>query len=91
MTVTIPVSLTPEEQAALLAQAKAAGVSVDTLLRRAVLQVIAAPLDSDSERLTIDEWEKEFNEWLDSLPTMPTLSDEAISRDSIYTREDEWR
>ena len=91
MTVTIPVSLTPEEQAALLAQAKAAGVSVDTLSRRAVLQVIAAPLDSDSERLTIDEWEKEFNEWLDSLPTMPTLSDEAISRDSIYTREDEWR
>ena len=59
MTVTIPVSLTPEEQQALLSQAKAAGISVDTLLRRAVLQVIAAPLDSDLQRLTTEQWEKE--------------------------------
>ena len=40
--VTIPISLTPEEQASLVAQAKAEGVSVDVLLHRAVLQIIAA-------------------------------------------------
>jgi len=89
--VTIPVSLTPEEQASLVAQAKAEGVSVDVLLHRAVLQIIAAAPDVTLQQLTADQWEKEFNEWLDSLPVMPTLSDEAISRESIYTREDEWR
>ena len=91
MAVTIPVSLTPEEQASLVAQAKAEGVSVDVLLHRAVLQIIAAAPDVTPQQLTADQWEKEFNEWLDSLPAMPTLSDEAISRESIYTREDEWR
>ena len=91
MAVTIPVSLTPEEQASLVAQAKAEGVSVDVLLHRAVLQIIAAAPDVTPQQLTADQWEKEFNEWLDSPPAMPTLSDEAISRESIYTREDEWR
>ena len=91
MAVTIPVSLTPEEQASLVAQAKAEGVSVDVLLHRAVLQIIAAAPDVTPQQFTADQWEKEFNEWLDSLPAMPTLSDEAISRESIYTREDEWR
>jgi hypothetical protein len=91
MAVTIPVSLTPEEQASLVAQAKAEGVSVDVLLHRAVLQIIAASPDVTPQQLTADQWEKEFDEWLDSLPAMPTLPDEAISRESIYTREDEWR
>ncbi len=45
MAVTIPVSLTAEEQASLIAQAKAEGVSVDFLLRKAVLQIIAAAPD----------------------------------------------
>ena len=35
------------------------------------------------------EWEKEMEEFIDSFPQSPLLSDEAISRDSIYTREDE--
>ncbi len=91
MTVTIPVSLTAEEQATLVAQAKAEGVSVDILLRRAVLQIIAAAPDADSQPLTAEQWEQEFDEWLDSVQAIPTLSDEAISRESIYTREDEWR
>jgi hypothetical protein len=30
-------------------------------------------------------------EWLDNMPDMPLLSVEAISREGIYTREDEWR
>ena len=91
MTVTIPVPLTTEEQATLLAQAKAQGVSVDSLLRKAVLHIIASAPDIDSQQLSAEQWEKEFEEWLDSLPNMPTLSNEAISRESIYTREDEWR
>ena len=88
MTVKIP--LTPEEETKLQAQAKVAGVSVDTLLRRAVLQIIGTP-EAGTRRLSAEEWEKEFEDWLDGLPPMPMLSDEAISRENIYTREDEWR
>lgn len=40
MTLTIPFSR--EEQATLAAQAQAQGVSVDTLLRKAVLQIVSA-------------------------------------------------
>jgi hypothetical protein len=91
MTVNIPLTITADEEAKLLAQAKAEGVSIDVLLRRAVLQIITATPDAESQQVTDEVWEKEFDEWLDSLPALPPLSDEAISRESIYTREDEWR
>jgi hypothetical protein len=41
--------------------------------------------------LTADQWETELVEWLDSMPDVPSLSDEALSRESVYAREDEWR
>lgn len=90
MAVTVPVSLTSEEAAALSAQAKAQGMSLDSLLRQAVLGIISSAPQGNSEQSGA-QWEKEFGEWLDSLPDLPALSDEAISRESIYTREDEWR
>jgi len=60
-------------------------------LRQAVLRIIDAPLEFRPEELSAMQWEKEFDEWLDGLPTLTTLCDEAINRESIYTREDEWR
>jgi hypothetical protein len=91
MSVMVPVSLTPAEEAALVARAQAEGVSVDALLHQAVLRLISPPASMGAAPLTADEWEKEFEEWLDSMPDLPSLSDQAISRESIYTREDEWR
>lgn len=91
MAITVPLSLTPEEQAALLAHARDQGISVDVLLRQAVLSVLSASPPVSPEQSSPDQWEKEFGEWLDSLPSLPTLSDEAISRESIYTRDDDWR
>ena len=91
MRVTVPIALTAEEEAALVAQAKAQGVSVDALLRKVVLEIIAARPHVQSKELTSEQWEKEFEAWLDSLADIPTLPDEAISRESVYTREDEWR
>ena len=91
MAVTVPAPLTSEEQAALVAQAKAQGVSVDSLLRRAVLRIISTAPQINPAQFSAEQWEKEFGEWLDSLPNLPALSDEAISRENIYTREDEWR
>jgi hypothetical protein len=89
----VPVSLTPEEEAALVAQAKAQGVSVDSLLRKAILQFISASAETTQLRpqLTEEEFDRAFDEIADTiLEGIPPLSDEALSRESIYTREDEW-
>lgn len=92
MAVTIPVPLTPEERATLQAQAQAQGVSVDSLLRKAVLQIISAAKDvKPRHQLTADEVNRGLDEAADLIPEgVPPLSDEAMSRESIYTREDDW-
>lgn len=91
---TVPVPLTSEEEAALIAHAKAQGVSVDSLLRKAVLQIITASPETKPQlppQLTAEEFDKAFEEIADMIPEgIPPLSDEALSRGSIYTREDEW-
>ena len=83
MRVTVPIALTAEEEAVLVAQAKAQGVSVDSLLRKAVLEIISDPPRAKSQELSSEQWEKEFEEWLDSLADIPTLANEAISRESL--------
>jgi hypothetical protein len=90
MSLTIPVPLTVEEQAALEAQAKALGTSVDLLLRKAVLQVISSE-QGGKQPLAASEFDRALEEIADLIPEdLPALSDQAISRESIYTREDEW-
>jgi hypothetical protein len=89
---TIPVMLTSEEEAALSAQAKAQGVSVDSLLRKAIVQIICgySRTESQGSSITAEEFEKGFDEIAEMIPADALLSDEALSRQSIYTREDEW-
>ena len=91
MAITVPVNLTPAEEAALAARANAEGVSIESLLHEAVLHLIAGGEGERRAALTADQWETELVEWFESMPDTPSLSDEAISRESIYTREDEWR
>jgi len=90
---TVPVPLTSEEEAALIAQAKAQGITVDSLVRKAVLQVIASGSGASPQSafaLSAEEFDKAFDEIADMIPEdAPPLSD-ALSRESIYTREDEW-
>jgi len=55
------------------------GVGVETIQRR--LEERRAPVPSPS----IEQWLREFHSWVHSHPsTTPTLSDEAIDRESIY-------
>lgn len=54
-----------------------------------MLGVFAFPRPDSSPDLSFEAWEKEMNEIIDSFPQRPLLSDEAVSRESIYTREDE--
>ena len=91
---TVPVPLTSDEEAALIAQAKAQGISVDSLVRKAVLQIISANCGTSLQLafpLTAEEFEKAFDEIAEMVPAdVPPLSDAALSRESIYTREDDW-
>jgi len=69
-------------------QAAAKGLSVESYLST-LLDQAAVESKSDSE-LTPREKAKAFLEWANSHhSTRPPLSDGAMSRDSIYTREDE--
>ena len=68
--------------------------AAETLLGRSLrddemVGVFAFSRPQSVEELSFEQWEKEINELIDSFPQSPLLSDEAISRESIYTREDE--
>ena len=91
MTVTVPVPMTTEEQAVLQIEAKAQGVSVDSLLHSAVLQIISRSASvSPPQKLSPAEFEKAWKEIADMIPyNVPDIPDEALSRESICTREDE--
>jgi hypothetical protein len=91
MLATIPITVTPEEQATLLARAEAQGVSVDALVRKAVLQIIdpgegtAAP-----QQLRGEDLEKAFEELANLVPdSVPPLSAESLRRENLYSREDD--
>jgi hypothetical protein len=83
---TIKLDLTPEIEARLVAQAKIQGVSVDRYIESLVEQHLAAQ--------TEPEWKTILNQLgrSPSLAKAPPLSDQAISRESIYQeREDQQR
>ena len=68
--------------------------AAETLLGRKLsdnemISIFAFPTPQPTARISLEDWEKEMNELIDSFPQTPLLSDEAISRESIYTREDE--
>lgn len=39
--------------------------------------------------MSFEQWEHELEALIDTFPQRPLLSDEAISRESIYSREDD--
>ena len=86
---TVNLELGPEVEAELLAQASARGLSLDDYLKRVVEQASARVALNSAQTMSYDEWERGFEALIDSFPQQPVLSDEAISRDSIYAREDE--
>jgi hypothetical protein len=74
------------EQEKILAEAIQAGLvaSPEDALEIA-LEALRDKLAAEAPRLTAEEWIREFRAWVQSHPTdTPLLSDEAISRESIY-------
>jgi hypothetical protein len=88
--VTITLDLKPEVEAELKAQAQAAGLTLAQFLSRE-LEAIAPVVPGQSLETPAagsDQWEKELDEWLDSFPQHPVLSDEALKRENWYP--DRW-
>lgn len=82
------IQLNPEEEQ-LIGQAIQAGLisKADDVVAfgvEAIRQRLQARVEAESE-LDTEQWVREFKAWVQSHPTTtPLLSDEAISRDSIY-------
>ncbi len=87
---TITLDLKPEVEAGLKAQAQAAGLSLAQFLSRELEAIApAAPAQSpETPTAGSDQWEKEFDEWLDSFPQHPVLSEETFRRENWYP--DRW-
>lgn len=88
---TVTLNLKPEVEAGLLAQAQAAGLPLDQFLSRQ-LEVLTQATAALPAQLRApdraDQWDKELDEWLDSFPQHPVLSDEALRRENWYP--DRW-
>jgi hypothetical protein len=82
----ITLEFRPEVERQLAVQAKARGLSVEEYLRNLVELQVGPPVMTFASD---EEWERSFEKLIDGFPQQPVLSDAAIGRDSIYTREDE--
>ncbi len=87
----ILLELDPEIELRLIAQATAQGISVEILLKTLVEGLFANSSQPTPLILSPQERAERFLNWARSHSSIkaPPLSDDAISRESIYTREDE--
>lgn len=86
---TVTLELKPEVEERIVAEAKALGLSVEDYIQQELEAKVSK--SQTPEQMPYAEWLQKFNEWLNSHDYIkaPPLSDEAISRESIYReRED---
>lgn len=86
---TVTIKLPPEIEAGLLAQAQAQGLDVSDYIENLVrgqIMARASALTPPAYELSPEEWIREFKAWAPShdADNLPILSDEAISRESMY-------
>jgi hypothetical protein len=92
MTLTIEVS--GELEAALQAQALKQGLTADRVARRVLAQVLTPSIDGQGDNLSAaaptngEEKARAFVHWAKNHRDTPPLSDEAVSRASMYS--DRW-
>lgn len=85
---TITVELPPEVEERFLAQARVRGLTLDAYVQEFLARSGQVPAPAPS--LSADELNRLLDEAADFVPRGLPLSDYAMSRESIYTREDEW-
>ena len=82
---TVTLTLPPEKEAAFKAQAQARGLSVEQWMLELADQSIQPPSIAHLQKTDPAEWARHFDAWINShRPDIPVLSDEAMSRESIY-------
>lgn len=91
---TVTIDLKPEVEARVVALAAAQGVSVGEYIKNFLEGLAATDGEPSYTSMPPEQWAREFEEWMDGLDYAgaPPLSDEAVSRESIYReREDSQR
>jgi hypothetical protein len=85
---TITLELPPDLEARFVAEATAKGISVGDLVKGYLYHV--PPVRSE-KRLSAVDIQRGLDEAADMIPAdIPLLSDDAMSRENIYAREDDW-
>ncbi|MGH9660141.1 MAG: hypothetical protein ACRD96_16450 [Bryobacteraceae bacterium] len=85
---TITLELPPDLEARFVAEAKAKGIPVGEVV---TAYLYHAPPARPAKQLTAEELDRALEEAADLIPEgIPPLSDDAMSRERIYTREDDW-
>jgi hypothetical protein len=86
----VTLDLKPEIEERIKQRAAERGLTVEAFIETVIdATVNKQPGKSFAETASTEEWEKAFKDWITHFPPHPTLSDEAISRESIYReRED---
>ena len=82
---TLILNLEPGVEVGLAALASAKGLPLD-LYVRGLLEQLAAP--TNGAAATPEQKAAAFEQLMESFPETPVLSDEAMSRDAIYRRDD---
>ncbi len=82
---TVTLELSPEREAVLKAQAQARGLTIEQWLLELAEQLALPASIAHLQRTNPKEWARQFRAWADGHdPNTPVLSDEAMSRESIY-------
>ncbi|MGG6266848.1 hypothetical protein ACQ4M3_21405 [Leptolyngbya sp. AN03gr2] len=89
----ITLQLKPEIEARLISEAAQQGVSPEIYLASWIEKQFSAQTPNTENNLSDAEWEATLLEFVNSpsFQNSPPLSDQAISREAIYTSEDEIR
>ena len=87
----VTVSLPPEDEARLQAKARQSGTTPEELVRQAISSLLASVPDENPALGADADPDRALDDVLESLPTMPSLSDQALSRECMYASEDETR
>ncbi len=82
---TVTLNLPPDKEAAFQAEAQARGLSLEQWMLEVAGQQVQPVSIAHLQRTDPQEWARQFRAWADSHdPNIPVLSDEAMSRESIY-------
>jgi hypothetical protein len=78
----VTINLNPDTEARLVALAQESGLTVELFLEHLVKEKKSTT--APRRHLNPDDWSAQFEEWANSFPEAPLISDEALRRESLY-------